>query len=492
MSTETPADQPAGAPSTAVFPPADREALAALLAPYLRPLQRTPGIEDLSDGDVLIDARPHEVIDALFAAGLLVHDDATDRAHLRKGWAAMSTALVHLAEGRPLDTAVLAAVPRSHQVYLLGHQARGERLGEAWITILAARDELAAILARGTAPSPLEVGAVLETLGGDNPYGRGRPADADPWWGCWTDEAALPEDYDWERYTRTIDPDAQLDGLGDLCAFLGGTWSDKPEAESITAKVLKLIVKAQATPDKFARICRAFPREAAAWRTWMTMVDHMPTARELYTELVAGLPAPASARVAERHPAVPFGEHLLGEGRPGPVYAGDPAQLPGLIVQRVCDYARTVGKFDPRGGVPVDRAQLPRVIGGGDLQAQIPDGARAYALPWPAGARALYNPVDGVVLSSDGPDAEVIARSLFMPYGPCDAEEFPLGVVRRLTDEDKARGSRWWECRHCRMGAVGAVSVAAEQAECLGHEAVCPDQDKLRNTGIPAGEDRHA
>lgn len=493
MSTETPADRPAeepAAPSTAVFPAGDREALAALLAPHLRPMERAG--DDLTDLDVLIDARPLEVVDALFAAGVLVHDETTDRAHLRKAWAAMSTALVHLAQGQPLDAAVLAAVPKSHQVYLLGHQARGAQLADTWRQLLGAREALAAILARGTAPSPIELGAILGQLGGDDPYAGGRPAGADPWWGCWTDEAALPEEYDWERYTRTIDPGAQIDGLGDLCAFLGGTWSESPESESITAKVLKLIVKAQATPDKFARICRAFPREAAAWRAWMSMVDHSPTAAELYAELVAGLPAVVSARVAGRL------ARLHGEGRPAPVYADDPARLDTLVAERAAAYADAVSAPSVGGIVSVDREKLrPGHVGGYDLRVQIPEGARAYALPWPAGTRADYDPAT-VVLRETGrdrtgmADSEVMARHLVVTYGPGGGDQIALGMVRRLTEvEKRTPGLRWWECRHCELGAVSAVSAAAEQAECFGHEAICPDQDRLR-TGVPRDGGRPA
>jgi hypothetical protein len=79
-----------------------------------------------------------------------------------------------------------------------------------------------------------------------------------------------PAGYDWTRYQRTCDPDRQLDGLGDLCLFLGGSWSETPGASSFIGELLKLIVKAQATPERFAALERGFPREVFAWRVWMT------------------------------------------------------------------------------------------------------------------------------------------------------------------------------------------------------------------------------
>lgn len=103
-----------------------------------------------------------------------------------------------------------------------------------------------------------------------------------------------PGGYGWERYRRTCDPDQPIDGAGDLCAFLGGTWADSsPGAASATAVLLWLIAKVQSDPDKLARLEVAFPREVAAWRTWMSMPS-APTAAELAAELTArqnGAPA---------------------------------------------------------------------------------------------------------------------------------------------------------------------------------------------------------
>jgi hypothetical protein len=96
---------------------------------------------------------------------------------------------------------------------------------------------------------------------------------------------ALP--FGWARYARTCDPDRLLSGLGDLCYFLGGEWgSDGGGDASFTAHLLKLIVKAQATPERFAALERAFPREVLAWRVWMN-TDQMPTAAGLCAALTA-------------------------------------------------------------------------------------------------------------------------------------------------------------------------------------------------------------
>jgi hypothetical protein len=490
MTTETPDQTPPPAPPKLTREQVDQ--LAALLAPLLRDAAgNLPG--DLSDLDVLVDARPIEVLDALHAAGVLVYDDAADRAHLRKSWAAMSTALFALAERRPLDPAVLAVIPGAHQVYLLGHQARGAQLDDAWRRMLAAREDLAAILRRGTVPSPVTLGAILAELGGDDPYAGGRPDDADPWWGCWVDPAAIPEAYEWERYERTIDPDAQLDGLGDLCLWLGGTWgdphhggvggTDRSEGGSITALILRLIVKAQNTPERFAQLERAFPREVLAWRTWMLMADHSPTARELYLELAGGDPRPATPG--------PAGDP--DDTRPAPVYAGvDEAALAAQIDARAVTYADAIAA-GPDHTYAIRRDRLrPVTVGGPDLWATIPDGARAYALPWPAGTRALYHPVDGVGVRETGrdrtgmADTEILWRDLFVE-APGGGHVVPLGRVRRLEPHEMRRGHRrsWWRCRHCGLGATGAANVKAEKAECEGHEAICPDQDQLRDTGVP-------
>lgn len=89
---------------------------------------------------------------------------------------------------------------------------------------------------------------------------------------------------DWSTYARTCDPDRQLDGLGDLALFLGGSWSDTPGGSSFTGELLKLIVKAQSTPDRLAALEAGFPREVRAWRVWMWM-SPTPTAAELCATL---------------------------------------------------------------------------------------------------------------------------------------------------------------------------------------------------------------
>lgn len=79
---------------------------------------------------------------------------------------------------------------------------------------------------------------------------------------------------DWSTYARTCDPDRQLDGLGDLALFLGGS------EDSFTGKLLALIAKAQSTPANMAALEQGFPREVTAWRAWMQM-SPSPTAAEL-------------------------------------------------------------------------------------------------------------------------------------------------------------------------------------------------------------------
>lgn len=85
--------------------------------------------------------------------------------------------------------------------------------------------------------------------------------------------------YDWTRYERTCAPDRQLDGLGDLALFLGGS------EDSFTGKLLALIAKAQSTPANLAGLERGFPREVTAWRVWRSMGDPTPTAADLCAAL---------------------------------------------------------------------------------------------------------------------------------------------------------------------------------------------------------------
>lgn len=463
------------------------DALAARVAPILRERNETVGAEDddCPDRTVMALADTGTLLNALYAAGVLVFEDASDRAHLRRNWTAVSTALIHLSQGRRLTPEVLAAVPTSHRFYLMGHEAGHEQLATAWRRMSAAREDLAAILRRGTVPAPATLGAILAEVGGENPYAGDRPADADPWWGGWIDPAAAPEPFRWERYERTCDPDAQLDGLGDLCAFLGGTWSEGVEGSSFTAMVLRLIVKSQATPEKFNAVERAFPREVTAWRAWMGL-SPSPTARELYAVL-AGDP-PAADRPDER-PAPVYAE----TGLRGDLMAA--AQLERKVDARAAAYAGAI-VVDQDGDPMVLRDALrPETVGGPDLRALIPAGARAYALPWPAGARAVYHPINGVGLEEVPgpgplPDSVVLWRDLFVEANH-GMHRVLLGRVRLLDAAAIEAGRLHWSCRHCGLGATDATTEEARVAERDGHEAICPDQDRVRAT-IPAGEDRHA
>lgn len=96
-----------------------------------------------------------------------------------------------------------------------------------------------------------------------------------------------PADHDWTRYERTCAPDRQLDGLGDLCLFLGGTWAESPRAASFIGVLLMLIEKGQSSPEWFHQLALAFPREVTAWLVWRSITDHSPTAAELCALLIA-------------------------------------------------------------------------------------------------------------------------------------------------------------------------------------------------------------
>lgn len=468
----------------APLPVKQRDELVALLAPYLRAGTDYP--DELTDLDVLVDARPLEVLDALHAAGVLVYDDISDRAHLRKSWAAMSTALLRLSKDEPLTPDVLAAVPSSHRFYLMGHEAAHRQLSQIWSQLLGTRLFLETLLTRGTTPMPVEIGEAVELLGGENRYaGDRRPAVADPWWGCWTDRAADPGPFHWERYKRTCDPDAPLDGLGDLCAFLGGTWSEDSRGASITASILHLIVKAQNTPERFAQVERAFPREVTAWRVWRSM-SPTPTARELYEQLTGpDTPAaevpPATADDGSRIGVLPpFISTEADQGLPRAA-----VNLAAAVAERVRAYADAI-VVDSVGNPEVMRAGLPDFIAGG-----LPDGARAYALPWPVGTRASYHPDNGVGFQGSGPDAELLWRDLYVedPAG----RRVLLGMVRRLAPHEKRRGHgrHAWDCRYCHLGATNAKNPLAENAERAGHEAICPDRDD-QETPATVGRPRSA
>lgn len=93
--------------------------------------------------------------------------------------------------------------------------------------------------------------------------------------------------YDWPRYERTCAPDRQLDGLGDLCLFLGGTWAESPREASFIGVLLMLIEKGQSNRERFHALALAFPREVTAWLAWRSITDHSPTAAELCAALIA-------------------------------------------------------------------------------------------------------------------------------------------------------------------------------------------------------------
>lgn len=94
-----------------------------------------------------------------------------------------------------------------------------------------------------------------------------------------------PAAYDWARYERTCDPGRQLDGLGDLCLFLGGTWAETPRGASFIGVLLMLIEKGQNDPGRFHALAFAFPREVTAWLVWR-QTSPTPTAAELCAALV--------------------------------------------------------------------------------------------------------------------------------------------------------------------------------------------------------------
>lgn len=355
MTTEQPSGSPASGGNPAGGTPVRLSVeqwgdLAALVAPYLRDMNATVGAEDPDCPDLAVVglADAANLVTAMHAAGVLVYDDATDRAHLRKIWAAMSTALYRLAENQPLTPDVLAAVPASHRIYLMGHEAGHRQLSTAWQRMFEARGELERLLRRGTTPTPAEIGEVLAALGGENPYVGERPADVDPWWGCWTVPGAD---------TAVGSPEDRQRQINERARQYGGA-----------------------------------------------IVVHRDGSSEIL-------------------------RHAL--------------------------------RLD----------LLPEL-------AQLPEGARAYALPWPAGTRAVYDPVSGV--EYDDADEVVISRDLFVSANN-GGYRCLLGQVRRLEPHEKRHGpaQRYWECRYCHLGTTGSVSVEAERAECLGHEAICPDRDRM-------------
>jgi hypothetical protein len=69
-----------------------------------------------------------------------------------------------------------------------------------------------------------------------------------------------------------------MTGLGDLALFLGGS------EDSFTGNLLRLIVKAQSTPENLAALRRAFPDVVRAWEVW-NRTSPAPTADELRAAL---------------------------------------------------------------------------------------------------------------------------------------------------------------------------------------------------------------
>lgn len=73
-------------------------------------------------------------------------------------------------------------------------------------------------------------------------------------------------------------PDQRLYGIGDLARALGG------DETSFTGDLLRLIGKAQATPENLGALARGFPRAVAAYSVWMTL-SGPPTTDELLAQL---------------------------------------------------------------------------------------------------------------------------------------------------------------------------------------------------------------
>lgn len=426
-----------GTPPTAEHPPVrlpreQREALAALVAPYLRAWNDTVGAEDptFPDEGVMLLADPSALVDAMHAAGVLVFDDTTDRRQLRAAWAAMSAALIHLSKDQPLTAEVLAAVPASHRFYLMGHEAAHKQLAKAWGRMIGSREALAALLRRGRPATRAELGEVLVMLGGDNRF-------ATPL----VDDDADPGD---RTYVAAVEAAAELGRL----VRRGVLAEDNPA-----------VVAAVVVADSLTRIRAGEPEP--------TRTDQEDAAR-----LLAAAP------------------------RPDAVHASvDGKTLARQVDYRAIEMLPALGPLGPgeaAAAAPLDWRHLPRA-----LQPLVPADARAYALPWPAGTRALYDPAAGVTVRevpSADPlgDVEVMSRTLFVPFGEGDdADLFPVGTVRRVDLAGLTPKDRWWLCRYCGLGATGSASYAAEQAECLGHEAICSDQDRVR-VSVPAGTDRHA
>lgn len=113
--------------------------IAERVGPELRRRRANPDDNGWADADLVLVANGAHTLAAADDLGMVVLDDTDDRAALRASWAAMSTALYLLSEQKPLPQRVLTAVPPSHMVYLLGHQARAQQLRSAWKTVDTAR-----------------------------------------------------------------------------------------------------------------------------------------------------------------------------------------------------------------------------------------------------------------------------------------------------------------------------------------------------------------
>ena len=139
--------EPAGLPA--------REEVRDHVADALEPLLRAAAREHAGAGDawpqqasardLVLDTGVDELVDALYLAGLLTFENVDDRAHLRSLWAAMGAALNSLAQGEDLTADLLARIPKSHVVYLLGQQTLRQQLRDAWGRIEGAKTLLATI-----------------------------------------------------------------------------------------------------------------------------------------------------------------------------------------------------------------------------------------------------------------------------------------------------------------------------------------------------------
>jgi len=108
-----------------------------------------------------------DVIRSLYADGLLSFGDYGDRAHLRASWAAMSACLIKLSKHEEPDPDLLAQVPSSHRVYLLGQAATHRQNAEMGRRLRVAQSALAALM-DGQSPATRDaLFTVIEVLRGE-------------------------------------------------------------------------------------------------------------------------------------------------------------------------------------------------------------------------------------------------------------------------------------------------------------------------------------